>query len=72
MDELKALRSSSTKSQHGNTGGKGSGGKGKSKAKDQTGAPLCFSWAAGTGACGTYPSAECVWPIKRIHNVANA
>ena len=43
-------------------------GKGGGKSKDQTGAALCFAWAAGTGACGKLgPGSECVAAVKRVH-----
>eukprot|EP00438_Fugacium_kawagutii_P000418 Skav229880 [mRNA] locus=scaffold247:351220:353411:+ [translate_table: standard] len=43
-------------------------GAGKGKSKDQSGAPLCFSWASGTGPCGKLPpGAECACPVKRVH-----
>ena len=43
-------------------------GKGKGKSKDQTGAQLCYSFANGTGACGSLsPGAECVHKVKRAH-----
>ena len=65
-EELKNLRAASSS---GNTQVKGKGkGKGGSKSKDQTGSPLCFSWASGTGPCGKLPpGAECACPVKRVH-----
>ena len=68
MEELRTFRQSQGKGHQQSGGGKDSGGKGKSKSKDQTGAPLCFSWAAGTGTCGNLPpGAECAAAIKRVH-----
>eukprot|EP00435_Cladocopium_sp_Y103_P054112 s157_g17.t1 len=71
LEELRSIRQNQNRGNGGNrdaSGGKASGGKGKSKSKDQSGAPLCFAWAAGTGACGKLPpGAECVAAIKRIH-----
>ena len=38
-------------------------GRNKGKSKDQSGAPLCFSWASGTGPCAKQPpGAECLCP----------
>ena len=43
-------------------------GKGKSKSKDQSGAPICFSWAANHGSCANVPPGdECKGSIKRAH-----
>ena len=43
-------------------------GKGKGKTKDQSGSPLCFSFASGVGACGSLePGAQCAQKIKRVH-----
>ena len=69
MDELRNLRQGlgGHKQQHAG-GGKDSGGKGKGKSKDQSGTPICFSWASGTGVCGKLPAgAECASPVKRAH-----
>lgn len=61
MDELRNLRAGQPKPHHGGAGGKDSGGKGRGKSKDQSGAPLCFSWASGTSACGKLPpGADCL------------
>ena len=44
------------------------GGAGQGKSKDQSGTPLCFSWASGTGVCGKLPpGAECLGAVKRAH-----
>ena len=52
----------------GAAGGKDSGGKGKSKSKDQAGILICFSWASGTGVCRNLPpGAECQVAVKRAH-----
>ena len=43
-------------------------GRNKGKSKDQSGQPLCFSWASGTGPCAKQPpGAECLCPVKRTH-----
>ena len=43
-------------------------GKGKGKVKDQAGSPLCFSFANGTGLCGSLePGAACQQKVKRVH-----
>ena len=65
-EELKNFRAASSS---GSTQVKGKGkGEGGSKSKDQTGSPLCFSWASGTGPCGKLPpGAECACPVKRVH-----
>ncbi len=58
-EELKTLKSGHV--------GKGSS-KGKTKSKDQSGKPLCFSWASGSGVCGKVPAGgECLGSIKRAH-----
>lgn len=58
-EELKTLRNSH--------GGKGLS-KGKTKSKDQSGKPLCFSWASGSGVCGKVPAGgECLGTVKRVH-----
>ena len=67
MDELRNLRAGQPKPHHGGAGGKDSGGKGGGKSKDQSGAPLCFSWASGTSACG--PGAEIVWAHPHVQKV---
>ena len=42
--------------------------KGKGKTKDQAGTPLCFSFANGSGVCGSVePGAACLQKIKRAH-----
>ena len=42
--------------------------KGKGKSKDQTGVQICYSFANGTGACGSLnPGAECAQKVKRAH-----
>eukprot|EP00435_Cladocopium_sp_Y103_P049881 s46_g15.t1 len=71
LEEFRNIRQNQNRGSGGNrdaSGGKAAGGKGKSKSKDQSGAPLCFAWAAGTGACGNLPpGAECAAAVKRIH-----
>ena len=49
-------------------GGEKGSGKGKGKSKDQTGAPLCFSWASKTGPCADVaPGGDCLCAVKRVH-----
>ena len=70
MDELRTLRQKhgQKKNPTNGVGGKDSGGKGIGKSKDQSGTPVCFSWASGRGVCGKQPpGAECLAPIKRAH-----
>ena len=50
-DELQNFRSGQSSQQK----YQGSKGKGKGKSKDQTGSPLCFSWASGSGPCADVP-----------------
>ena len=67
-EELRNFRSAGSGAGQGH-GGKGkSSGKGKSKSKDQSGSPLCFSWASGNGACAKVPpGGECLGAVKRTH-----
>ena len=66
LQELKHLKAANEKaSDRSNFQPKG---KGKSKSKDQSGAPICFSWAANQGSCANVPpGGECKGSIKRAH-----
>ena len=63
-EELEKLR-------HRGQAGGGSGaakGSGKGKTKDQSGNQICFSFASGTGSCGTLAiGSECAQKVKRAH-----
>ena len=62
-EELERLRSKDTREHKA-----GPSGKGKGKSKDQTGLQLCFSFANGTGPCGSCEiGAECQQKVKRAH-----
>ena len=64
QEELADLR----KMKSGGKGEHGGKGKGKGKTKDQTGKPLCFSWASGSPPCGALsPGADCLCAVKRMH-----
>ena len=71
-EELRQLKQQhgGGKVSHGNGASNGQNPKGrnKGKSKDQSGTPICFSWASGTGVCGKLPpGAECAGTIKRAH-----
>ena len=63
-EELEKLR------HRGQAEGSGGGGKssGKGKTKDQSGNQICFSFASGSGPCGSVAiGAECTQKMKRAH-----
>ena len=70
MSELRTFRQGKGSNDRNDDGGKGprGGTKGKGKSKDQTGAPLCFSWASKTGPCASVaPGGDCLCAVKRVH-----
>ena len=69
LKQLKSQHGGGKVSQGGSTGSSTNPkGRNKGKSKDQSGTPICFSWASGTGPCGKLPpGAECVGAIKRAH-----
>ena len=70
MSELRTYRQGKGSHEKHDDGGKGprGGAKGKGKSKDQTGAPLCFSWASKTGPCAAVaPGGDCLCSVKRVH-----
>lgn len=51
-----------------NSGGGQDRGKGKGKSKDQAGTQICYSFANGSGVCGSVePGATCLQKVKRAH-----
>ena len=61
-EELEKLRN------RGQAEGASGKGQGKGKTKDQSGNQICFSFASGTGPCGSVAiGAECVEKNKRAH-----
>ena len=66
LQELKRLKAANDRG--GDKTSSSSKEKGKSKSKDQTGAPICFSWASNSGCCANVPpGGECKGTIKRAH-----
>ena len=67
LQEHRSWKASRDKAPEGNLAGAAKG-KGKSKSKDQSGMPLCFSWASNSGACANVPpGGECKSSVKRAH-----
>ena len=63
-EELDKLR----KLNHGGQAAGSGKAKGKGKSKDQAGQQICYSFASGTGPCGSVePGAACVQAQKRAH-----
>eukprot|EP00435_Cladocopium_sp_Y103_P066414 s1794_g28.t1 len=63
-DELESWRKKGGASE----GAKPDKGKGKGKTKDQAGTPICFSFANGSGICGSVePGGACLQKVKRAH-----
>ena len=67
LQEFRSMKGARDKAPTGGHPGP-SKGKGKSKRKDQSGAPLCFSWASNSGTCANIPpGGECKGNVKRTH-----
>ena len=64
-EELELLRNRGGSAGRGSTQEKG---KGKGKSKDQAGTQICYSFANGTGVCGSVePGGACLQKVKRAH-----
>ena len=64
-DELEALR---RKGGSAEARGSQEKGKGKGKSKDQAGTQICYSFANGSGICGSVePGGACLQKVKRAH-----
>eukprot|EP00435_Cladocopium_sp_Y103_P039450 s818_g10.t1 len=65
-EELESLRRRAHPVE-GKSGGQDKG-KGKGKSKDQAGTQICYSFASGTGVCGSVePGGACLQKVKRAH-----
>ena len=67
-EELEKFRGKKNRTESRQGQGQGAKGKGRGKSKDQAGVEICYSFANGSGPCGSVsPGAACLQKIKRAH-----